>query len=85
MLPLEGEPVLPPAEGEVLGVAGFVVAVEPLLPDELFWLDPELSHAASESAESTATAINHLCFIICSVMGVRAHSAASPLRDRARR
>ena len=71
VLPLEGAPALPPAEGEVLGVAGRVVAVEPLLPDELFWLEPELSHAASESAESTAAAINHLCFITRSIMGAR--------------
>lgn len=80
VLPLEGElapPALPPAEGEVLGVAGFVAAVEPLLPDELFWLEPELSHAASESAESTATAINHLCFITRSIR-VCAHKDRGP-------
>jgi hypothetical protein len=52
VLPLDG--ALPPAEGEVLGVAGLVAALEPLLPDELFWLELELSHAASESTESTA-------------------------------
>jgi hypothetical protein len=85
VLPLEGVPALPPAEGEVLGVAGLVAAVEPLLPDELFWLEPELSHAASESAESTAAVINHLCFIARSVMGVHARSAASAPRDRTSR
>ena len=74
VLPLEGAPAPPPAEG----VAGRVEALEPLLPDELFLLEPELSHAASESAESTAAAINHLCFITRSVMGVRIRGAASP-------
>jgi hypothetical protein len=73
VLPLEGAPAPPPAEGEVLGVAGRVEALEPLPPDEPLWLEPELSHAASESAESTAAAINHLCFITRSIMGVHAH------------
>src|SRR5690242_17229013 len=41
VLPLEGEPALPPADGEVLGAAGRVVAVDPLLPDELFLFEPE--------------------------------------------
>jgi hypothetical protein len=63
VLPLDGAPALSPAEGEVLGAAGLVAVLEPLLPDELFWLEPELSHAASESAESTAAVINHVCFI----------------------
>ena len=74
VLPLEGAPALPPAEGEVLGVAGFVAALEPLLPDDPLWFEPELSHAASESAESTAAAINHLCFITHSVLGVHAQT-----------
>ena len=47
VLPLDGAPALPPAEGEALGVAGRVAALEPLLTDELFRLEPELSHAAS--------------------------------------
>jgi hypothetical protein len=68
VLPLGGEVALPPAEGEVLGVAGRVVAVEPLLPDELFLLEPELSQAASESTESTAAAVNHVRFIYHSMM-----------------
>jgi hypothetical protein len=72
VLPLEGEPAPPPAEGELLGVAGRVVAVEPLLPDELFLLEPELSQAASESAESTAATVNHVCFIYRSMMSTHA-------------
>jgi hypothetical protein len=72
VLPLEGEPALPPADGEVLGAAGRVVAVDPLLPDELFLFEPELSQAASESTESTAAAVNHVCFIYRSIMSAHA-------------
>ena len=76
VLPLDG--ALPPAEGEVLGVAGLVAALEPLLPDELFWLELELSHAASESAESTAAAINHVCFITRSMRVIACKKAWPP-------
>jgi hypothetical protein len=45
------------------------VAEGELVPDELFWLDPELSQATSDNADSSAAAISHFLSIRSSPFG----------------
>lgn len=66
LVPLDGAVEELPDDGAVLAPEDRL-GVE--LPEELFWLEPELSQAASESAESSAAATSHFLSIIPSPLG----------------
>ena len=56
--------LLEPEEGGVERVAE-----GELVPEELFWFDPELSQATSDNADSSAAAISHFLSIRSSPFG----------------
>lgn len=85
--PLEGIGAEVPLEE---GAVDRAAELEPLLPDERFWLEPELSQAASARAESNEAAISHVLPINASPMALVAeklrnipcHTPLQPITGR---